>query len=551
MGGNSIDRLERYHLTRLRAARQAGVISVVVVIIYTVLAEFSLVPRSYYYESAFAFSIVFLLSAIILWQLTGKKMTIISRGLFICLLHLISGFLIIFVTGFLSPITIFWLLLITISDLFFSKHAASMSIILLYFVMLMPLFFGPGFTDQTFLLNLGYATAIAIIGWFIREIRTVQSDEHNDLVSTRKREVSQQNQLMTLVNSMSQSVISITPDGHIQLYNAATLDLLDTNHNLSGQSIDKVFQLVDENNQPVNILMELEKAGHAMQRNDLSYKAEDGDLIHLDISSSTIYGTDNQVTGRIIIIRDITKSKSLDEERDEFISIVSHELRTPITITEGTVSNLQLLLDRGASASMLKKSISSAHDQIIYLSRMINDLSTLSRAERNIGDEKELIDLRKLGEDLFNDYLKKAEKRQLALDIELPKQRIYVYSSRLYLEEILQNLLTNALKYTPKGSVTLAIKQLDASHVRLSVADTGIGISKADQKKLFDKFYRSEDYRTRETSGTGLGLYVVSKLATKLKTKVELDSMISKGSTFSFILPLASKQQIDKYRSVK
>ncbi|QWQ32688.1 ATP-binding protein [Candidatus Minimicrobia naudis] len=93
--------------------------------------------------------------------------------------------------------------------------------------------------------------------------------------------------------------------------------------------------------------------------------------------------------------------------------------------------------------------------------------------------------------------------------------------SRLYLEEILQNFITNAIRYTQKGSITLSIKKNKSGEITFKVIDTGIGISKADIAKIFDKFYRAEDYRTRETKGTGLGLYVSAKLAKKLGCKIE------------------------------
>src|SRR5690606_15994222 len=101
----------------------------------------------------------------------------------------------------------------------------------------------------------------------------------------------------------------------------------------------------------------------------------------------------------------------------------------------------------------------------------------------------------------------------------------------------LQNLITNAIKYTKKGSVTVICKSAKGK-VRFTVKDTGIGIARNEQDKIFNKFYRSEDYRIRETGGTGLGLYVSSKLAKKLKTQVELTSRLNHGSSFSFELPI-------------
>ena len=137
--------------------------------------------------------------------------------------------------------------------------------------------------------------------------------------------------------------------------------------------------------------------------------------------------------------------------------------------------------------------------------------------------------------DLFKNYTDAAQKKGLTLDLDLQPRLPTVQTSRLYLEEILQNLITNAIKYTKSGTVTiLGHKTKDG--VYFGVKDTGIGISKSDQRHIFEKFYRSEDYRTRETSGTGLGLYVTHKLANKMGVHIDFESRLNHGSTFSFIL---------------
>ena len=235
----------------------------------------------------------------------------------------------------------------------------------------------------------------------------------------------------------------------------------------------------------------------------------------------------------------MTKQKSLEEERDEFISVVSHELRTPITIVEGTLSNLQLLMekDRQADEKVLQSTIKTAHDQVIYLAKMVNDLSTLSRAERGVADEPELIDVADLIHALHRQYQQDASKKGLSLNIDAGTKLGKIKASRLYTEELLQNFITNAIKYTKEGDITIAAKR-SKDTVTFSVKDSGIGISRGDQIKIFQKFYRSEDYRIRETSGTGLGLYVSAKLAHKLGTRIDLKSRLNHGSTFSFEMPV-------------
>jgi signal transduction histidine kinase len=184
---------------------------------------------------------------------------------------------------------------------------------------------------------------------------------------------------------------------------------------------------------------------------------------------------------------------------------------------------------------VLKDGITTAHDQVIFLAKMVNDLSTLSRAERGIADAEEDIDVRSLVNDLFSEYEPQAAKKGLHFNLDIGTHLGSVMASRLYLQELLQNFITNSIKYTKEGSVTLSAYRKDGV-VKFEVKDTGIGISKADQEKVFKKFYRSEDYRTRETGGTGLGLYVAVKLAKKLGTHINLTSRLNHGSSFSFEL---------------
>jgi len=137
--------------------------------------------------------------------------------------------------------------------------------------------------------------------------------------------------------------------------------------------------------------------------------------------------------------------------------------------------------------------------------------------------------------DLAANYTPQAKAKGLAFKTDTDGAKI-LQSSKLYVREILQNFITNALKYTEKGSIELSAKAMEHG-VQFLVRDTGIGISKGDQEKLFDKFFRSEDFRTRKTNGTGLGLYVTLKLAGLLHADIDVRSELDKGSTFSIFIP--------------
>lgn len=358
-----------------------------------------------------------------------------------------------------------------------------------------------------------------------------------ELERAKEHHAADRGQLITIINSMSVGMMSVSAKGTIRLYNAALLALIDTNESITNKNVNEIFHTFNSaDNTPVS-LMDLVQTTYMTRREDIILKYADDDQIRLGITINPVRGEQGAVKGYIFIVDDITKEKSLEEERDEFISVISHELRTPITIVEGSISNAQLLLERKAEPPVLKKTFDDAHEQIVFLANMVNDLGTLSRAERGVGDELESIDIDALAAELHSKYEPRARERKLQLNLDIVGHIGTVNSSRLYLEEVLQNFITNSIKYTQEGSVTLHIRKTGEG-ILFAVKDTGIGISKTDQKRVFEKFYRSEDYRTRETSGTGLGLYVVQKLARKLGVTIEVTSRLNHGSTFSFTLPL-------------
>lgn len=344
--------------------------------------------------------------------------------------------------------------------------------------------------------------------------------------------------LTSLVNSMADGVIAIDDTLKIVLSNGAAQNILDINSSLRDRQLQDVMHLQDANGQPVDLSALITTLATGTSTRDLRMRYDDDSIINLYLSISPVrsgYGNSKQ-TGYVLLVRDITREKSLEEERDEFISVASHELRTPITIAEGNVSNAQFLADKSSATPEISKALQQAHTQIVFLADLINDLSTLSRAERGkLEVQVEDINVPELIKSLADDYSPRAAAKKLEFKSD-PGSAKTLKSGKLYVREILQNFLTNALKYTEQGSVTLAAEATE-SGVIFRVSDTGIGVSKSDQDKLFDKFFRSEDFRTRKTNGTGLGLYVTQKLANLLHADINLESELNKGSEFSITIP--------------
>jgi PAS domain S-box-containing protein len=531
---------DKYGLILLRITQVAGIIMPLAAIAYGVAAYYGYAPKSE------MFSVQALVAGSVAYAILGIgqfKQGYRTNALFVTYLtgyHIVSSFFLLWVSGFNSPLTALWVVVAFITELFLGKVAMWYSLSTLFAIALVSFAIDSSVTTDALTTSITYVLVITISTLVLSKLRSVEILEHEDLKQSREREESHRDQLLTLVNSISESILSISSNGTIQVYNSATLGLLDTNESLTGKNIDDVFHTYTQEGEPVKLTSMLEGLTRLTEREDLSHRFPDGEEIRLSVSTAPIKQAFSSqfVTneGYLFIFRDITKSKSLEEERDEFISVISHELRTPITIVEGTLSNAALFISRGAKPEDINKSIKDAHEQILFLASMVNDLGTLSRAERGVGNTPEEIDLQELMHELFNRYEPRAKEAGLTLDLDVPARLGKAFTSRLYLEEVLQNFITNAIKYTKEGTVTIKAKRTKEG-VYFAVKDTGIGISKSDLKHISEKFWRSEDYRTRETSGTGLGLYVVQKLAKKLHIKVEIDSRLNHGSTFSFTLP--------------
>jgi len=508
--------------------------------IYALLVIMGLIPTDRVISTPVAFSLLFFWVLISLYYYIKPASEHTDHGLRLILLHFFALAICILVIGFVQPFMPFYIVLVISSYFYYGRLGYGASIAALLGALALDTAIHGNAQNQLLLQNVLVAISVILLSTIVTAISSSQETRRRALQHSQNRERWQYDRMTTIMNNLTDAAFSTDDKGSILMYNAACLDLLDTNDTLKGRSIGELFNLTDNDGQPVQLTNLLNEATRTIRRDDLNHTYKDGESIRLEITLSPIkssYSTRKKASeqgGYILIMRDVTKQKSLEEERDEFISVVSHELRTPITIVEGSLSNLDVLIKRPTPPphEVLADTVSTAHDQVLYLAKMVNDLSTLSRAERGVADTPESINVSDLLQSLHQQYEKSARDRKLELNLDLGHSLGSVMTSRLYLEELLQNFITNAIKYTNEGSVTI-IGRRSKNIVTFTVKDTGIGISRTDQNKVFNKFYRSEDYRIRETNGTGLGLYVSTKLAHKLHTRIELKSRLNHGSSFS------------------
>lgn len=245
-----------------------------------------------------------------------------------------------------------------------------------------------------------------------------------------------------------------------------------------------------------------------------------------------------QGVGRLFIFRDNTVLEEIDRMKTEFISTVSHELRTPLTSILGYV-DLILEGDAGETNELQREFLGIVHKNTCRLKELINDLLDIERIESGrIQVDMETIDFREVVGQVAKTFEVSAQQKGLDFQVVLADGPVPVIGDYNRLVQLVSNLVSNAVKYTREGTVTVRLAEA-APMVRLDVADTGIGMTEKDVAQLFTKFFRADNSYTREVGGTGLGLSIVKALLVEHGGHIEVESAPGKGSTFTVRLPLA------------
>jgi signal transduction histidine kinase len=381
-----------------------------------------------------------------------------------------------------------------------------------------------------------YGFILITLGLQTERLTRNNRQQRDDLLKATRDDESERLRLIALLNSVNDAVFVVDADKKIIQHNDMAANLAEKREGIDGELFRAIFPLHPRDDpaaKPVDIFTSQAGAGH---RRDLVLSSSKTDGYDLDIRVIPVAPEKNQETTYLVIATNITKERTLDEQRKEFISVASHELRTPITIMEAALSTA--LSARDQYPEQIAKFLTQAHDKSLYLGEIIKDLGTISQAETgNLPVEPERVYPRRLLDDLADGFQSQAEQSGLALKVEIKDDTPSIMTTKRHVEEILQNYIVNALKYSQQGTIRLEAAPGSSGSVIFSVADTGIGISPGEQKSLFVKFFRAEDYRTRQTGGTGLGLYLCRQLADRLDGNVWAKSKLNQGSTFYLEIP--------------
>jgi PAS domain S-box-containing protein len=304
-----------------------------------------------------------------------------------------------------------------------------------------------------------------------------------------------------------------------------------------GKPFPDVYQLVVHGDQPVDWRAEFldmvvsSRTVATTHGYDVGLVTRDGRTVPVSHMLAPILGRGGVLSGCVAVVRDVAYEKELDQMKSSLISTVSHELRTPLTMIQGFS---ELLLTRSMAPEREREALSRINASSERLARLIDDLLSVSRIESGrLVARTAPLDLGEVAREVAALF---AEKRQV--DVSAIRDLPLVLADRDMVVQILTNLVSNAVKYSPEGAPVSVAIGWAADTVVATVEDRGIGLSKEELSKLFQKFARADRKEVREVGGTGLGLYITKSLVEMQGGRVWAESEPGRGSRFSFSLPV-------------
>ncbi len=342
--------------------------------------------------------------------------------------------------------------------------------------------------------------------------------------------------LQSVLDNMTSGVVMIAPDGKITLYNREAEQLLGSSvRERVGRSVTEIRQHFEL----INLIREvLEQPAYVREELTVYYPEER--LLEIHIVPMTMGGDDEQ--GLLLVLQDVTAIRRLERMRSEFVANVSHELKTPVAAVKGFAETL--LAGAMNDEETARSFLTIIQDESDRLNRLIGDILELSKIEsRRSPLQFSPIDLPAFLGRMAELLSPEAGKKSIELNVQA-EEGLFLEADEDRLGQILMNLLQNGINYTPEGGkvkVTAEVMESgdgEEELVRITVADTGIGIPKKDVPRIFERFYRVDKARSRSSGGTGLGLSIVKHLTELHRGTIRVESEIGAGSKFILELPL-------------
>lgn len=337
----------------------------------------------------------------------------------------------------------------------------------------------------------------------------------------------ERNKLSAVFLHMTDGVVAFGRDGALIQYNPAAEKFLDVSFESARPGFAQVFGGI------ISLDLALGLKGSDVLEADRNTGGR-----YLKIYLAPFSGEREQGGGILGVIHDVTEQRRSDEQRREFVANVSHELRTPITSIR---SYAETLAESGGSLDEATRSrfLGVIMNESDRMTKIVQDLLVLSRFDSGQSEMTfSVFDLKKSLDSIYNALILEAEKHGMHMTLDIPQDLPDIEGDRSRIEQVVINVISNAVRYTPEGG-SIAIKATRVSdRVRVSVSDTGIGIPKNDVPRLFDRFYRVDKARSRAQGGTGLGLAIAKEIISRHNGSIEVESEVGKGTTVTVVLPV-------------
>ncbi|GAC90317.1 redox sensor histidine kinase ResE [Anoxybacillus flavithermus NBRC 109594] len=332
-------------------------------------------------------------------------------------------------------------------------------------------------------------------------------------------------QLASILSSMADGVITLNRNGEVLITNPPADRFLQAWYYEQGQR-DDLLPLPPQ----VNELFKKAVTEEKEQAIEMALQGRNWVIVMTPLYNGKV------IRGAVAVLRDMTEERRLDKLRKDFIANVSHELRTPIAMLQGYS---EAIVDDIAATDEEKKELAKViYDESLRMGRLVNDLLDLARMEAgHLTLHHEQVPLKPYIERIIHKFQALAKEKGVHLLVEMNDELIVSFDPDR-IEQVLTNLIDNALRHTDEGGEVRVIVDTDEEVVRISVQDSGSGIPEEDLPFVFERFYKADKARTRGRSGTGLGLAIAKNIVEAHKGTITVHSKLGEGTTFTFTLPL-------------
>lgn len=333
-----------------------------------------------------------------------------------------------------------------------------------------------------------------------------------------------QNRLTTLIENIESGLLLIDDRGYIVMANRSFKKMYST-----GRIIKKRYYEVITQEDVIKIVEDVFMTEKNVRRQiKMTFDLEEKDI---EVSGAPIIGTNDEWKGILVVYHDITEIKHLEQMRKDFVANVSHELKTPITSIKGfSETLLDGALNDPDAAKMFLEIIWKESGR---MERLVADLLDLSKIEqKGLTLNLTAVPLKKLLSEVIVTLESRLEAKDIALQMNV-SDHLVIQGDEYRLKQVFVNLITNAILYTPKGGQIFVDASESDQVVNVKVSDTGIGIEKAELPRIFERFYRVDKARSRDSGGTGLGLAIVKHIMEAHHGKINVESKLNEGTTFT------------------